>query len=68
MESFVDSHRFSGTSYRAAGWLCLGETTGRGKFDRHHRRTHRLPERYIFVRPLRSDYRAILRAPLPPTP
>ncbi len=68
IESFVDSHRFAGTSYRAAGWLCLGETTGRGKYDRHHRRTHRLPERYIFVRPLRPDYRAVLRAPLPPTP
>ena len=63
IESFVDSHRFSGTSYRAAGWLCLGETTGRGKWDRHHRRTHRQPERYIFIRPLRPDYRTLLRAP-----
>ena len=44
------------------------QTTGHGKYDRHHRRTHRLPERYIFVRPLRPDYRAVLRAPLPPTP
>ena len=68
LESFVDSHRFFGTSYRAAGWLCLGETTGRGKWDRHTRRTHRLPERFIFVRPLRPDFRAVLRAPLPPTP
>lgn len=66
IESFVDSHRFFGTCYRAAGWLCLGETTGRGKSDRHHRRTHRQPERFVFVRPLRPDYRAILRAPLPP--
>ncbi len=68
LESFVDSHRFFGTSYRAAGWLCLGETTGRGKWDRHNRRTHRLPERFIFVRPLRPDFRAVLRAPLPPAP
>ena len=52
----------------AAGWLCLGETTGRGKRDRHHRRSHRQPQRFIFLRPLRPDYRAILRAPLPPTP
>ena len=66
LESFVDSHRFFGTSYRAAGWLCLGETTGRGKHDRHHRRTHRQPERFVFFRPLRPDYRAILRAPLAP--
>ena len=68
LESFVDSHRFFGTSYRAAGWLCLGETTGRGKYDRHRRRTHRQPERFIFLRPLRPDFRRILAAPLPPTP
>ena len=65
IETFVDSHRFFGTSYRAAGWLCLGETTGRGRNDRHHRRTHRQPERFIFLKPLRPDYRSVLRAPLP---
>jgi hypothetical protein len=65
IETFVDSHRFFGTSYRAAGWLCLGETTGRGRNDRHHRRTHRQPERFIFLKPLRPDYRQLLRAPLP---
>ena len=65
IESFVDSHRFFGTSYRAAGWRCLGETTGRGRNDRYHRRTHRLPTQWIFIRPLRPDYRALLRAPLP---
>ncbi len=34
----------------------------------HNRRTHRLPPRWIFIRPLRPDYRAVLRAPLPPPP
>ncbi len=68
LESFVDSHRFFGTSYRAAGWRCLGETTGRGRNDRHHRRTHRQPERFIFFRPLRPDFRRLLTAPLPPPP
>ena len=66
LETFVDSHRFSGTSYRAAGWLCLGETTGRGKYDRH--RGRKQPERYVFIRPLRPDFRASLRAPLPTPP
>lgn len=66
LESFVDSHRFFGTSYSAAGWLCLGETTGRGKYDRHNRRTYRQPERFIFLRPLRPDFRRLLTAPLPP--
>jgi hypothetical protein len=69
LETFVDSHRFFGTSYRAAGWRCLGETTGRGRNDRHHRRTHRQPEKFVFFRPLRPDFRRVLAAPLLlPTP
>jgi hypothetical protein len=33
LESFVDPERFQGTCYRAANWLFLGRTTGRGKAD-----------------------------------
>lgn len=32
-ETFVDPSRYSGTSYRAANWIYLGMTTGRGKND-----------------------------------
>jgi len=31
IETFVDSTRFSGTCYRAAGWVYLGDTKGLGK-------------------------------------
>jgi Domain of unknown function (DUF4338) len=31
LETFVDPARFKGTCYRAANWLVLGRTTGRGK-------------------------------------
>ena len=31
LETFVDSERFRGTCYRAANWIYLGRTTGRGK-------------------------------------
>ena len=31
LETFVDQQRFAGTSYRAANWIFLGMTTGRGK-------------------------------------
>lgn len=31
LETFVDPGRFRGTSYRAANWVYLGRTTGRGK-------------------------------------
>ena len=37
LETFVDTERFHGTCYRAANWIVLGETTGRGKDDQTHR-------------------------------
>ena len=39
-ETFVDSPRFAGTCYRAANWLYLGRTTGRGK-DSQSKRPNR---------------------------
>jgi Domain of unknown function (DUF4338) len=30
LETFVDPQRFRGTCYRAANWIRLGYTTGRG--------------------------------------
>ena len=37
VETFVDPTRFHGTCYRAANWLYLGRTTGRGKDDQTHK-------------------------------
>lgn len=31
LETFVDRERFRGLCYRAANWLCVGETKGRGR-------------------------------------
>ncbi|MGH8296339.1 MAG: Druantia anti-phage system protein DruA [Steroidobacteraceae bacterium] len=36
-ETFVDPTRHRGTCYRAANWVMLGRTTGRGKDDLTHR-------------------------------
>jgi hypothetical protein len=33
VETFVDTERFEGTCYKAANWIYLGDTTGRGKDD-----------------------------------
>ena len=33
IETFVDTERFLGTCYKAANWIHLGQTTGRGKDD-----------------------------------
>jgi len=37
LETFVDSSRYRGTCYRAANWVFLGRTTGRGKDDLTHK-------------------------------
>jgi hypothetical protein len=44
LETFVDPQRFVGTCYRAANWMVLGRTTGRGKADQTHRPNRPLKE------------------------
>ncbi|MFH1037224.1 MAG: hypothetical protein V1789_00955 [PVC group bacterium] len=46
-ETFVEKDRFQGTCYRAANWIQVGETQGRGKLDRNNRRS--LPVKNIFL-------------------
>ena len=64
-ETFVDSARFRGTCYRAAGWQVLGQTRGFAKRNRRYWR-HGQPK-LVFVRPLVADASSRLVAPfLPP--
>ena len=56
VETLVDERRFSGTCYRAANWIELGSTTGRGRMDRRCQREGAEPKR-IFVYPLRRHWR-----------
>lgn len=58
LETFVERGRFAGTCYKAANWLQVGCTQGRGKLDRHHRRG--LPVKDVYVLPLTRDFRRIL--------
>ena len=58
LETFVDGSRYSGTCYRAANWIELGETAGRGRMDR--RMEYPSTPKRIFVYPLVRDFRAIL--------
>jgi hypothetical protein len=60
LETLVDTQRFAGTCYRAAGCLELGTTSGRGRDDRQHHR-HGLAPKTVFVLPLRRDAREVLR-------
>ncbi len=38
VESFVDTEQFTGTCDRAANWLALGQTEGRGRQDRERKK------------------------------
>jgi hypothetical protein len=60
METLVDPTRFRGTCYRAANWIHLGQTTGRGRMDRGHRRHGASPKK-VFVYPLCRKAREKLR-------
>ena len=64
LETFVDRDRFRGTCYRAANWVHVGDTQGRGKLDREHR--HSLPVKAVFLYPLRQGFRQRLCSPSAP--
>jgi hypothetical protein len=51
VETLVDGEHFSGTCYRAANWIALGVTAGRGRMDRKHQR-HGLAPKMVLVYPL----------------
>ncbi len=58
VESFVDTTRFSGASYRAANWTRVGQTQGRGRQDRFTRRQETIKDIYVY--PLEPEFRARL--------
>ncbi len=58
LETFVDTERFEGTCYRAANWIKIGRTTGRGRGDRFHKT--KIPVKDVYVYPLRSNFRKVL--------
>jgi hypothetical protein len=50
LETLVEEERFRGICYRAANWIALGRTQGRGRMDREHRSP--LRPKLLFVYPL----------------
>jgi Domain of unknown function (DUF4338) len=60
LETFIDPQRFRGTCYRAANWIVLGSTTGRGKDDIQHRGPNR-PIKQVLGYPLCPDFRRRLQ-------
>jgi len=66
VESFVDSEAFTGTCYRAANWIFVGQTQGRGRQDRVRRSDKHVKAIYLY--PLVQDWRTRLGLPPEPTP
>jgi hypothetical protein len=60
LETFVERDRFRGTCYRAANWIHVGRTQGRGKLDQ--KRLRLLPVKDIFLYPLHRGFRQLLRS------
>ena len=58
LETFVDPARFRGTCYRAANWILLGRTTGRGKNDLTHQANRPIKE--VLGYPLTRRFRQLL--------
>ncbi len=58
LETFVDPERFRGTCYRAANWVLLGKTTGRGKASNSYVPNRSIKE--VLGYPLMSRFRELL--------
>jgi len=56
LETLVDAARFRGTCYRAANWIYVGQTAGRGRMDRDHS-AHGQAVKDIYLYPLVRDAR-----------
>lgn len=58
LETFVDRQRFAGTCYRAANWICLGQTRGRGRQGPAGKLSTSIKD--VYVLPLHPDFRSHL--------
>jgi len=58
LETFVDTERFLGTCYKAANWIYLGKTTGRGKDDQTKKQNRSL--KAVWGYPLHRKFRQLL--------
>jgi hypothetical protein len=63
LETFVDLEYFQGTCYKAANWINLGKTKGRGRMDRN--KEYALSQKAIFMYPLEKDFKEILKGEKP---
>ena len=58
METFVETPRFPGITYKASGWIHVGATQGRGHYDT--RKEFGKPIKAIWLCPLRKYWKRAL--------
>ena len=58
VETFVETPRYTGAVYRASGWIHVGTTQGRGRYDRQ--KQFDKPKKDVWLRPLRKDWKRTL--------
>ena len=58
METFVEIPRFTGITYKASGWIHVGTTQGRGRYDT--KMEFGKPKKDIWLCPLRKDWKRTL--------
>ena len=63
LETFVDQEYFKGTCYKAANWIHLGQTKGRGRCSTST--SPKLSHKDIYVYPLQKDFRKCLKGEKP---
>jgi hypothetical protein len=65
-ETYVERDRFEGTCYKAANWVHVGATQGRGRMDRD--RAYSVPVKDVYVYPLQRGVRKVLTVEPQPEP
>ena len=59
LESFVQKNQFAGTCYKAANWINVGQTKGRGKLGPPGKIS--VPIKDIWVYPIVKNFRVLLK-------
>ena len=54
----METPRYTGAVYRASGWIRVGATQGRGRYNMNNRSDK--PKKDIWLRPLRKDWKRTL--------
>ena len=53
----METPRYTGAIYRASGWIPVGTTQGRGRYDT--KKLFDKPKKDIWLRPLRKDWKRV---------